>query len=99
MMIEIHYALEEKYSSYSEQPAGGLRRPIMSSYVLCCCCMTEARLQHHDFVASGVSRRTLFIHQAQAKLLDLSNITYTYFLSGDEALHFRIQGKDVLGNA
>lgn len=34
MMIEIHYALEEKYSSYSEQPGGGFRRPIMSSCML-----------------------------------------------------------------
>lgn len=34
MMIGIHSGLEEKFSRYSEQPAGGFRRRIMSSDVL-----------------------------------------------------------------
>lgn len=86
-----------RYSSHSEQPAGGFRRPIMSSYVLeVDSNMTLLLLEYHA---------KPFMDQAQVKLLDLAAYIqpnlHMDFVPGDEekALHFRTQGKDVLGNA
>lgn len=71
---------------------------------MCCCCLTGDRLQHMTLLLLEYHAEP-FMYQAQAKLLDLAAYTqpnlHMVFVPGDgeKALHFRTQGKDVLGNA
>lgn len=71
---------------------------------MCCCCLTGNRFQHTTLLLLEHHAEP-FMYKAQAKLLHLAAYIqpnlHVGFVPGDEekALHFRTQGKGVLGNA